>query len=180
VALAAFPHLRQTRAELRAAVDALPRTNTALDPAVLDETDFARLVRRALSHYGDLARLAASPLTELPTVAAQLAARGARDDPLERAIELKGLLTASIIRLKPPHQGDFGTAPEWRYYNALYFPYVVGLKPYGRRAHTSPTDPVIKAALECFQNQVPERTLHHWQNAAALLIAQDIRRQTTC
>jgi hypothetical protein len=179
VALAAFPHLRQTRAELRAAVDALPRTNIALDLAVLDEAEFARLTRRALSHYGDLARLAVSPLTELPVVAAQLAARGARDDALGRAIELKGLLTASIIRLKPPHQGDFGTAPEWRYYNALYFPYVVGLKPYSRRAHATQTDPNIKAALEWFRSQVPERTLHNWQKAAALLVAQDIRRLTT-
>jgi hypothetical protein len=38
-------------------------------------------------------------------------------------------------------------------------------------------DATTKAALEWLQISVPERTLHNWQNAAARLIAQDLREQ---
>jgi hypothetical protein len=31
--------------------------------------------------------------------------------------------------------------------------------------------------LEWFRTNVPERTLHNWQNAAAKLVAQDLREQ---
>lgn len=177
LALAAFPQLRRARANLRATADALPRLNQSLDLHKLDEAEFLRLTRRAFTFYSDLARLTASPLTALPLIEERLAARGAHMDALERAIELKALLTECILRLKPPQKGDFGTSPEWRYYNALYFPYVAGLKPYSRRARQVPTDPTEKAALEWFRAQVPERTLHHWQNAATALIAQELRKR---
>jgi hypothetical protein len=94
---------------------------------------------------------------------------------LERAAELKAVLTESIIRLKPRGEDDFGTSDEWRYYNALYFLYVVGLKPYSQRTQHIPTDPVTRKALEWFRVHVPERTLYNWQNAATRLIAQDLR-----
>ena len=115
---------------MRAAASALPRAAERPDLAALDEAEFAHLTRRALSHFGDLPRLAASPLTGLPLIDERLAVRGAGDDALERAAELKGLLAESIARLKPRAGGDFGTSDEWRHYNALYFPYVAGLKPY--------------------------------------------------
>jgi hypothetical protein len=70
----------------------------------------------------------------------------------------------------------FGMTDEWRYYNALHFPYVVGLKPYTRRADYDSLDETSRAALDWFQTSVPERTLHNWQNAAAKLIAEEIRR----
>lgn len=177
LALAAFPQLRRARADLRARADALPRLNEALDLRKLDEAEFARLTRRAFTFYSDLARLTASPLTTMPLVEERLAARGVKTDALERAIELKALLTECIERLKPPQKGDFGTSPEWRYYNALYFPYVVGLRPYSLRAQQAPVDPTDQTALLWFRTQVPERTLHHWQNAATVLIAQELRRQ---
>jgi hypothetical protein len=126
---------------------------------------------------GDLSRLAASPLTRLPAVLARLTARGARDDNLERAQELKALLAESIARLKPRAKGEFGTSDEWRHYNALYFPYVLGLKPYARRFEQNGLDETAHAALEWFRVSVPERTLHNWQNAAARLVARDIRRR---
>jgi hypothetical protein len=177
LAFARFPRLWQARAQLRAAANALPRLGSSVDFDRLDEAEFIRLTRRALSHWGDLPRLAASPLTHLPLIEARLAARHAPDNTLERAAELKTLLAESIARLKPRGQGDFGASEAWRYYNALYFPYVVGLKPYSQRGEVNGFDPATQQALEWFQTQVPERTLHNWQNAAAKLVAQDLREQ---
>lgn len=176
LAFARTPQLAEASAALREAASALPRL---APPAALDDSDdaeFARLVRRALSHYGDLARLAASPLTHTPAVDALLAARCLADTPLERAALLKELLASSIARLKPRENGDFGTSDAWRYYNALFFPYVVGLKPYSTRANHNGLDPAARQALEWLRADVPERTLHNWQNAAARLVAQDLRR----
>lgn len=174
---ARWPRLRQRRAELRAAAGALPRVNESLDLEAMSEEEFFRLTRRALSHLGDLPRLAASPLTRLPLVERRLAARGATDSTLDRAAELKAVLTESVERLRPREE-SFGTSDEWRHYNALYFPYVLGLKPYGRRAAHETPDPEAQAVLEWFRVHVPERTLYNWQNAAARLVAQDLRERS--
>ena len=171
------PRVREARAELRAAASALPRRDPALDPTALDEAEFARLTRRALSHFGDLPRLAASPLTGLPLIDRRLAARGAPDDALERAAELKAVLAESVARLKPRTGADFGTSDEWRHYNALYFPYVAGLKPYSLRAEHQGLDPAAREALDWFRAAVPERTLYNWQTAAAKLVAHDLRER---
>ena len=173
------PTLYRARADLRAATRAVPRINDALDLHSLGDDEFARLTRRAISHMGDLSRLAASPLTRLSIVEARLTARGLRADSLERANELRALLTESILRLKPRGKGEFGTADEWRHYNALYFPYVVGLKPYSLRAEPNGFDDASRAALDWFRTSVPERTLYNWQNAAAKLVAHDLREKTT-
>ncbi|GCE50959.1 hypothetical protein EI42_02225 [Thermosporothrix hazakensis] len=177
IAFSTFPQVREARAELHDAADALPRINQQIDILNTDSEEFVRLTRRALSNFGDLQRLASSPLTRLPQVQERLAARGAKDDVLERATELKALLSESIERLKPRAKGDFGTSDEWRYYNALYFPYVMGIKPYSRRGSSDPPDPTTREALEWFRLQVPERTLYNWQNKAARLIAADLRNQ---
>ncbi|GLZ35425.1 hypothetical protein Lesp02_76120 [Lentzea sp. NBRC 105346] len=161
----AVPRVAAERAELREAADALPRrAPSTLDGIGADE--FARLTRRALTHYGDLGKLVASPLTALPSIDQAL-------PPLERAAELKRLLLKSILRLKP-RTGDFGTSDEWRHYNALYFYYVAGIRPYSVRTKRADLDPVAKQALSWFVTQVPERTLHNWQNAAARLVAADL------
>ncbi|MFQ5595883.1 MAG: hypothetical protein ACE5HA_17195 [Anaerolineae bacterium] len=175
---ARFPRLRAARADLRAAAGALPRVNDTLDLQTLDDEEFIRLTRRALGHFGDLPRLAASPLTRLSLVDTRLAERGASDNTLERAAELKAVLSESIARLKPRDKGEFGTSDEWRFYNALFFPYVAGLKPYSRRAEHGGLDPPTREALEWFRTYVPERTLYNWQNAAARLVAQDLRERS--
>ncbi|NUT99950.1 MAG: hypothetical protein HOY78_48885 [Saccharothrix sp.] len=167
----AVPEVAEERAELREAADALPRR-----APLAEDADFVKLTRRALSSYGDLGKLVASPLTELPVISSRLAARGAPDQPLERAAELKSLLLESIQRLKPK-DGDFGTSDEWRHYNALYFYYVVGIRPYSRRTKREDLDPEARKALAWFVNQVPERTLHNWQNAGAKLVAADLSAQ---
>lgn len=161
---------QQTMAErqaLRQAADILPRLS-GVEAAGLDEEQFTRLTRRALSNLGNLPRLATSPLVNLPIIHGE--------SPLERAHGLKALLIESIQRLKPQSEQRFGTTDEWRYYNALYFPYVLGLKPYTRRADYDALDETSRAALDWFQTSIPERTLHNWQNTAAKLVAEDIRR----
>ncbi len=177
-AFANFPQIQKARAELRAEASVLPRVDRTLDFATLEEVEFTRLTRRALSHFGDLSRLASNPLTYLPLVDNRLKKRGAKDDALGRAIELKALLSESIARLKPQQQGDFGVSDEWRYYNALYFPYIIGIKPYRRRAQNEHFDPIAQKALEWFRTVVPERTLHNWQNAATKLIVHDLYEQS--
>ena len=155
------------RQTLRQTADALPLLTT-LETDSVNEEQFTRLTRRALSHLGDLPKLATSPLTNLPAVHGT--------NPLDRAHSLKSLLTQSIQKLKPQSDSKFGTTDEWRYYNALYFPYVLGLKPYTRRADFDSLGEEARAALDWFQTSVPERTLHNWQNTAAKLISEDIRK----
>jgi hypothetical protein len=177
--LAVFQRRRlvESRRSFRGAASALPRVPERPSLDAWDEETFARLTRRALSHFGDLPRLASSPLTRLPLIDRRLATRGADPDTLERASELKALLRESIDRLKPRGEAEFGTSDEWRYYNALYFPYVVGLRPYSRRAIHDDLDEVAQEALEWFRVSVPERTLYNWQNAAAGLVAQDLEEK---
>jgi hypothetical protein len=174
VAFSKSPVLQADRAALRHTGAALPLRS--VDPLHhVDDESFARLTRRALGHYGDLTKLVASPLTALPVIDERLATRGAPDHPVERANELKAVLADGISRLKPRDGGDFGTTEEWRYYNSLYFPYVVGVRAYAQNATASGLDPTARQAWQWFVTEVPQRSLHNWQNAAARLIAADLR-----
>lgn len=174
MAFSKSPALRADRAALRHTGAALPLR--AADPLVdVDDETFARLTRRALAHYGDLTKLVASPLTALPVIDERLAARGAPDHPLERANELKAVLADAIGRLKPRDAGDFGTTEQWRHYNSLYFPYVVGVRAYAQNATAAGLDPTARRAWQWLVTEVPQRSLHNWQNAAARLIAADLR-----
>lgn len=130
-----------------------------------------RYTLRALSYLDDLPKLASSPLTQLPLIDVRLSSRNAYIDTLARTDELKNVLIEGIERLKPKSEVNFESSADWRYYNAVYFPYVVGLKP-SRRSQTKDNlaDYEIEA-LEWFRREVPERTLHNWQNKAAELIA---------
>ncbi len=175
----AFPKLRQERTNLRATIHTLPKIDDSLDPNTLDEDELARLTRRALSHYGDLSRLTASPLTRLSIVQKRLKEQHLDESTLARATILKGLLAEAIEQLKPQDGSAFNTQDTWRHYNALYFPYVVGLRPYSRRAKDAQLDEPAQQALAWFRTYVPERTLYNWQNAAARLVAQYIRERST-
>ncbi|QZA08789.1 hypothetical protein K3U94_05805 [Mycolicibacter heraklionensis] len=172
------PALRADRAALRGTEAALAlRSTSPLDD--LDEETFVRLTRRALGHYSDLSKLVASPLTALPVIDERLAARGAPDAPLERANELKALLADRIAALKPRDGGEFGTTEQWRHYNALYFPYVVGVRAYAQNATAAGLDPTARQAWQWLVTEVPQRSLHNWQNAGARVIAADLRGRTT-
>jgi hypothetical protein len=177
IAFFRFPQVRQEQAALRAAADAATRVDEAIDLSALDEAAFASLTRRAISYLDNPPRLAASPLVHLPLVAERLAAKGATIGPLERAAELRTILVESIAYLKPNGRGEFGITDEWRHYNALYYPYVAGLKPYRQRLDPNGLDPAAQQALDWFRSQVPERTLYNWQQAAARLVAQQLREK---
>jgi hypothetical protein len=174
---ARIPRIRQDRADGRIIASSAPRTRDVVDPVQFNDEQFSRLTRRALSHMGNLPRLSASPLTRMELIESRLADRSVADNTLERAAELKKVLSESIDRLKPRDGNEFGTNDAWRYYNALYYPYVIGLKPYSLRVEYQELDPPAKSTLIWFQSQVPERTLYNWQNAAAKLVAQDVREQ---
>ncbi len=165
--------VREARARLITESAVLSRKDPQIDLARLNEDERARLTRRALSHFGNLIRLASSPLTQLPAIERRLKARGATDTTLERAAELKSLLTESIMKLKPQNGPEFATTDEWRFYNALFFPYVKGLRPYNRNQERDLAG-VEKEAANWFQAFVPERTLHNWQNAGAKLVANEL------
>lgn len=177
--LAGRPRVVAERAALREVSDALGRQRRQPDEEPEIEPDeMTRLTRRALSHLGDLKRLAASPLIHLALVTRKLDERAAVPTTLERTQTLRGLLIEEIARLRPegPEGVDeFGTADAWRYYNALHFPYVVGVKPYSRRYQAGDgLSQAERAALDWFRAEVPERTLHNWQAAAAELVAQGL------
>lgn len=174
LAFSRSPDLRADRAALRSTEAALPlRSASPLDG--MDEETFVRVTRRALGHYGDLSKLVASPLTALPVIDERLALRGAPDQPLERANELRALLAERIAGLKPRDGADFGTTEQWRHYNALYFPYVAGVRAYAQNATAAGLDPPARQAWQWFVTEVPQRSLHNWQNAAARVIATDLR-----
>ena len=174
-----FPQVKATRAELRLAAETVPRINNSLNLDQLDRDEFARLTRRALSHMGNLPKLASSPLTHLPLIEKRLAEQETQPSTLTRAAELKVVLSESIERLRPPHGKQIDTTDEWRHYNALYVPYVLGLKPHRRRFNIEEVgDTAVQPVLDWFRTQVPERTLYNWQNKAAALVAQDLREQS--
>jgi hypothetical protein len=61
--------------------------------------------------------------------------------------------------------------------DVLYFPYIVGIKPYSLRYAPDRLDPAALAALAWFREQVPERTYYNWQNAGAKIVAMCLRHK---
>ncbi|MDX1436159.1 MAG: hypothetical protein R3335_05070 [Anaerolineales bacterium] len=169
--------IEKERQALRGFAEAAPRLDTTIKPDQLGESEMARLTRRAISNYGNLPRLSSSPLVQLPLIDRRLEKKGRQASTLERATELKDLLNEAIMQLKPRGEAQFGETDEWRFFNALYYPYIAGLKPYSRRVRPNDLDADSRAALSWFQAQVPERTLHNWQNSAARLVASYITEQ---
>lgn len=178
IAFFTFPAIRQERAALRASSDAVARVDPTLDLLDMPQEAFIKLTRRTLSEMGNLPKLTANPLTQLPLIQTRLAEKGTPIHTLAQANELKQLLRESIERMKPYGDDEFGTTDEWRHYNALYFPYVVGIRPYRRYATSDNLTPAERDALAWFRAEVPPRTLYNWQNAAAKLIARDLRERS--
>ncbi|MEM6282922.1 MAG: hypothetical protein AAF787_12060 [Chloroflexota bacterium] len=156
----------EARTSMRAVSEALPRAAESPELLVMDDATFAKHTRRALSNLNRPDKLAASPLMSLSLLHSE--------SPLERVSELRTLLIDRVEHLRPENS-DADITDEWRYYNALYYPYVVGLRPYSRRYVADDLDESARAILDWMRAQVPERTLYNWQNAAAELIAKDLR-----
>lgn len=177
--LSGNPERLSERHRLQAERETALRRDRSKDPLSLPEEEFARLTRRAFSHVNNLPRLARSPLTRLPQVERRLLTQGRADTSLERAGILRQVLAEGVQRLKP--RGDeaaFASSDEWRFYNALYFPYVVGLRPYSRRANHDDLTQSEREALQWLRREVPQRTLYNWQSAAADLVARDLRERS--
>jgi hypothetical protein len=164
--------LRQSEAtyreNLRSASNAVIQTLPEQSLIHMDDSEFNRITRRAISYYTDLNKLAASPLIQLPCLTEH-------NSVLERTHALKALIRHHIEQLKPDSPDEFSTQEEWRYYNVLYFPYIRGLKPYSRRYSLEELTPAEAQALAWFQAYVPERTLYNWQKSAADLVGQALR-----
>ena len=117
----------------------------------------------------DFPRLATSPLLGTALVPAE-------GTSLDRARALHALLVAAIDELRPPGADGFSAEAPYRHFNALYYPYVIGLRPYARNTVTGSNgsgspDADTAHALTWLRNEVPERTLYNWQGAASRLIA---------
>ncbi|MEO0565485.1 MAG: hypothetical protein AAF125_25485 [Chloroflexota bacterium] len=122
-------------------------------------------------------KLVSSPLMALPLIDAHPAYDLSAEGPLERARVLRLLLGESIARLRPATDDPSGVTDEWRHYNALFIPYVAGVKPYSTRVPLDDLDPDTRLVVEWMRAHVPERTLYNWQSAAAKLVAADLRAQ---
>lgn len=179
IALMTFPKLRTERSKLRLLESVQVRIDDDAKPEEMDDEELYRHIRRATSNLGNLERLASSPLAQLKLIEERLRKRGAADGVVERANELKSLLIESIVQMKPRRDEPFGTTDEWKFYNALYFPYVVGIKPYSVRYSDNQLDAPSKDALEWFRTYVPERTCYNWQNAGTRLIATSLKEKNT-
>jgi hypothetical protein len=168
--------LRLSRQALLLAADALPRRRTPQRMPALDADEFRRLTRRALEDFGDVGRLLRNPLADLPAVERRLAARGlgVADQPLVRAAELRAVLSEHVARLKPA--GAFGTSEEWRFFNALHYCTVLGLRPYQRGPQPEGLDRDARRAVDWFRRYVPRRSLHRWQAEGAAMVAAQLWR----
>jgi hypothetical protein len=165
-----------SRRALLLAADALPRRRARHQMLALDADEFRRLTRRALDDFGDVGRLLRNPLVDLPTVDRRLAARGpgVADQPLVRAAELRALLSEHVARLKPG--GVFGTTEEWRFFNALHYCSLRGLRPYQRGPQPEGLDRDARRAVDWFRRYVPRRSLRRWQAEGAAMVAAQLWR----
>ena len=90
------------------------------------------------------------------------------------AAELRTVLAEHVVRLKPA--GAFGTTEEWRFFNALYYCCVLGLRPYQRGPQPEGLDRDARRALDWFRRYVPRRSLRRWQAEAATMVAAHLWR----
>ncbi|MEM9777545.1 MAG: hypothetical protein AAF902_23405 [Chloroflexota bacterium] len=179
------PSLQLERSQLREITDAIPKfapSQSLLNRVQskpnsvwsLSADNIIKQTRTALSHLGNLPKLATNPLIHSPIIDQRLTEKGLETHTLSRAGELKQLLTESINQLKPEDINEFKSGKAWRHYNSLYFPYVKGLRPYGRRNGLDGLSQAELDALDWFDREVPTRTLYNWQTAAAKIIADDL------
>ncbi len=178
VAFAGDEPLRAEREALLLAADALPRRRERHRFGELGPDEFGRLTLRALQHFGDTGRLLRSPLIDLPVVTHRLAARRVPAElPMARVTELRAVLSEAVDALKP-NGAFFGTTEEWRYYNAVHFCLVAGLRPYRRTPRPDGLDRDGRRAVEWFRRQVPERNARLWQAVGARMVADRLWEQT--
>jgi hypothetical protein len=160
--------LRGDRHALLLLGEAMPRHRERHRLIATTEADFLRFVRQALESYGDAGRLIRSPLTDLPAVDRRMISKSG-EQPLARALELRHVLQEAVADLRP--SGPFGTGEEWRYYNALHFCFLLGLRPYARRRRTDGLDREARLTIEWIRQYVPRHLLRRWQSEGTAKVA---------
>ncbi len=124
------PPVRHARAAARAYEQALATQPTGISSALATSKEFEDAVRRALTHLPDPTRLATSPLLQLRAVGRHLEESGQEDNRLNRTAALREMLIDLLDGLRPVGRAGGVTGDAYRYYNCLYYPYVLGI---GRR-----------------------------------------------
>jgi hypothetical protein len=168
--------LRRDRSALLLAVEALPRRRERHRMIAMQEAEFRRLTRRALDDFGDAGRLLRNPLVDLPAVDRRLHARGAgtAGQPLIRVAELRAVLGEQVDRLKPG--GPPGTSEDWRFFNAVHYCCVLGLRPYDRAPQTDGLDRDARRVLDWIRRYVRREALEMWTVQGAEQIAAGLWR----
>jgi hypothetical protein len=151
--------------------EALPRRRERSRMLATTEADFLRFVLQALDSYGDPGRLMRSPLIDLPAVDRRLL-KIPVEQPLARAQELRHVLGEAVAGLRP--NGSPGTDEEWRHYNAVYYYFLLGLRPYSRRLRTDGLDREARRTIEWIRQYVPRHLLRRWQSEGAAQVARDL------
>ncbi|MFI5931485.1 hypothetical protein [Actinoplanes sp. NPDC051494] len=172
--------LRRERSALLLAAEALPRRRERHRMIAMDEPEFRRLTRRALDDFADVGRLLRNPLVDLPVVDRRLHARGPGviGQPLVRVAELRAVLSEQVDALKPAGAtGAAGTTEEWRFYNALHYCCVLGLRPYDRVPRVEGLDRDARRVLDWLRRYVRRDALELWQDEGAGRIADRLWRE---
>ena len=175
------PGVREERASARAYVEALATKPAGPNPVLVSTKTFNAAVRSALGCLTDPAKMATSPLLSLQVVAHGVHEQRLEDNRLNRAIVLKETLLKLLESLR---RQDGNTGEALRYYNCLYYPYVLGVS----RARAST---VLNQLMEQRQRdggppsegeqivqwlmQLDEDTFHQWQFRGSSILAARLR-----
>jgi hypothetical protein len=178
--------VREERAAARAYLEALAAPPAGPSPELATRKQFDDAVRRALTHLSDPTKLATSPLLNLRSVARAIEDDTLEDNRLNRAAALKETLLDLLDGLKPAGSVGGPTADAARFYNCLYYPYVLGIS--RRRAptiqrqlrerrqrdggHRSDTERIVDWLL-----QLDEDTFYKWQRRGSDTIAAALRER---
>ena len=147
---------------------------------------FDNSVRRAITQLCDPTKLAVSPLLNLSIITASLYEQGLSDTPFHRVAILKEVLAELVNGLQPHRRTESCTDTACRFYNCLYYPYVLGIT--RRRAPT-----VLRGLREQRQQtggpcseqeqvliwllQVDEDTYYKWQRRGSDTLARILRER---
>jgi hypothetical protein len=182
------PPVREERAAARAYVEALATQPTGPNPELASRKSFDNAVRRALTHLSDPTKLATSPLLNLEVIARGVQSQGLDDNRLNRAAVLKETLLELLAGLMPARGSGGVTGDAFRYYNCLYYPYVLGvsrkrgptvLRQLQERRQRDGTPPTDAERVVNWLLQVDEDTFYKWQRRGSDTIAAALRERET-
>jgi len=180
------PVVREERAAARSYAEALAIQPAGPHPDLATRKAFDDAVRRAITHLSDPTKLATSPLLNLTVVGHAVAETHSEDNRLNRAAALREILLDLLDGLKPGDGAGRVTGDAWRYYNALYYPYVRGIgrrrapatlrQLYERRRREGGAKGELEQVLEWLLD-IDENTFYKWQRRGSDTIAATLRER---